>query len=76
MDPYTHEFKYEVNGSFIRGEVEFDTDNKATFKITEWSQPLPLETLQDFCDVMERIKGIYDNENDNVKKIIIKKKEE
>lgn len=75
MDNYTHEFKYEVNGVFIRGECEFDTDEKASFKVTEWSQPIPLTTMADFLKVMELIKDIYDKNDNTVKKIIIKKKE-
>lgn len=74
-DQYSHEFKYEVNGIFIRGECEFDTDEKASFKVKEWSEPIPLTAIQDFCDVMERVKGIYDNNDNNVKKIVIKQKE-
>jgi len=75
-DQYTHQFKYEVNGIFIRGECEFNTDEKASFKVTEWSQPIPLAAMADFIDVMEKVKAIYVNNNDIVKKIIIKEKEE
>ena len=73
VDPYSHIFKFELNGTFIRGEAEFNTDGKASFKMTEWSEPLPLETLHEFKELMEHIKRIYESSN-GVKKIIIREK--
>jgi len=73
VDPYTHTFKFELDGVFIRGEVEFNTDGKASFKMTEWSEPLPLDTLGEFKKLMTQIKNIY-TANGGVKKIIIKEK--
>lgn len=74
VDPYTHTFKFELNGTFIRGEAEFNTDGKASFKMDEWSEPLGLEVIGEFRKLMKQIKGIYES-NGGIKKIIIKKKE-
>ena len=76
MDQYTHEFKFEVNGSFVRGECEFDTDGEASFRFDELSQPLPLKTIKQFQDLMEMIKGIHDDSGEGaiIKKIIVKEK--
>lgn len=71
-DQYTHEFKFQVNGSFINGDCEFDTDDKASFKITEWSQPLPATLLDDFSDLFGKIKSIYDKNGEKITKILIK----
>jgi len=73
MDIYTHDFKFELDGVFIRGEAEFNTDGKASFRMTEWSEPLPLETIKEFRKLMEQVKGIY-TEDGGVKKILIKEK--
>ena len=72
-DPYTHEFKFELDGNFINGEVEFNTDGKVSFKINAWSEPLPIEILNQFSELMAMLKKIYENEGD-IKKISIKKK--
>ncbi len=37
MDPLTHKFNWEIkvgdNTQFLRGEIEFDTDNKVSYKL-------------------------------------------
>ena len=74
IDTYTHTFKFYLgDGSFIDGECEFNTDGKASFKIKTWSEPLPLETLQEFENVVEMIKDIYTS-NGGIKKIVFKEK--
>jgi hypothetical protein len=75
MDQYTHEFKFQLGdgGKFIEGEIEFDTDNKASFKITSWSEPIPAEFMQDFITVMEDARLLYEKYTD-IKLIKIKKK--
>ena len=63
LDPYTHTFKFEINDTFIRGECEFNTDGEASFKLDtpeSASQPLPLETIKHFTELMELIKHIHD----------------
>ena len=72
-DPYTHEFKFEVDNSFIYGEVEFNTDGKVSFKIENTSIPLPKEILNEFVKLMEMVQSIYKTEGE-VKKIVIKKR--
>ena len=74
VDLYTHEFKFDIEGNFITGEVEFDTDDKVSFKMLTWSQPLSLDIMGKFNELMTLMGKIY-NENGAIKKIIIKKKE-
>jgi len=77
MDQYTHTFKFEINGNFIRGEAEFNTDSKASFKMTEWSEPLDdfvLDYFKELSDLLKRIVNDGD-EGTQVKKIVIKEKE-
>ena len=76
-DPYTHIFKFEINGSHIRGEVEFNTDGKVSIKPEEWSQPIQREHLDYFSELLELIRDIVHTggENSRVKKIVIKEKE-
>lgn len=82
VDPYTHTFKFEINGSFIRGECEFNTDGEASFKLDtpkSASQPLPLETIKHFTELMELIKHIHDESKSKdkvteIKNITIEKK--
>lgn len=73
IDPFTHIFKYEPDGEFIRGEVEFNQDGITSFKVSEWSEPLKLETLQEFVDLMRNTHEIYETTR-GIKKIIIKEK--
>ena len=74
-DPYTHTFKFALgDGSFIEGDCEFNTDGKASFKMDSWSEPIPLETIDDFQELMWLVKNIFENSS-GVKKIVIKEKE-
>lgn len=81
-DIYTHIFEFEINDTFIRGEVEFNTDGEASFKLDipeSTSQPLPLETLKHFTELMDLIKHIHDegkskNKVAKISKITIIKK--
>ena len=74
-DPYTHTFKFVLgDDSYLEGDCEFNSDGKASFKIGVWSEPLPLETLQEFNKVVKLIKNVYES-NDGIKKIIFKLKE-
>jgi len=76
MDSYTHNFKFYIgkNGqNRIEGDCEFDSDMKMTFKVDDTSDPLPVETLASFKELMDLIKKIYDSSG-GVDRIIIKKK--
>lgn len=76
IDPYTHNFKFVLgDNSYIDGECEFNSDGKASFKMETWSQPLPLETIQEFEKVVSLIKSIYES-NGGIKKIVFKEKKE
>ena len=62
-EKYTHNFNFEVDsagGQYIKGEVEFDTDGKVSFKIKDSSSPLKSETLSLFNKYLEFMKSIYD----------------
>ncbi len=77
-EQYTHTFKFEIDGSFIRGEAEFNTDGKASYKIEPegLSQPLPdyvLRYFQEIMDIMVKIAHTTE-EGLSIKKIVIKEK--
>ncbi len=72
-EPFTHTFKYEPDGEFIRGEVEFNKDGITTFKMDEWSIPLTLDSLEDFVELMRKTHDIYESTR-GIQKIIIKEK--
>jgi len=75
-DIYTHNFKFYIgkNGeNRIEGDCEFDSDQKMTFSIQDTSDPLPVETLTSFNELMNLIKKIYDDSG-GVDRIIIKNK--
>ncbi len=74
-DQYTHNFKFEVNGAFARGECEFNTDGEASYKFEELSEPIPHAMMKWFAKHMELVKKIHDEGGEEIKKIIIKKKE-
>jgi len=76
VDAYTHTFKFSLgDDSFLEGDTEFNSDGKASFKMDTWSEPLPLETIDEFQELMWMIKNLYES-NSGVKKIIIKEKKE
>jgi len=71
IDQFTHTFKFEINkdgSDFIKGECEFDTDEKASYKIESTSEPLNHPTLGYFMELMALIRKIYE-ENGGVKNI-------
>ena len=59
---YTHEFKFQLGdgGQFIEGEIEFDTDNKISYKMDSFSEPIKAETLKKFDEVCELIRTVYE----------------
>ena len=62
MDIFTHDFKFEVGASadqFLSGEVEFNTDGKVSYNVTESSTPLKKETLEHFNSLMELLREIF-----------------
>ena len=75
IDPYTHKFDFTVNGQFIRGELELNTDKKMSLKVTEWSQPLMKDEMEYFLDIIEQARAIMElSEEGEITKILIKKK--
>lgn len=76
---FTHDFKFEVNGTFLRGECEFNSDGEASLRFvcpsqsTSVSIPLPLETLRHFNELMELIEHIHDEGNQKSKEVEIKR---
>ena len=61
IDGYTHRFKFSVGdgGHFIKGYVEFDTDEKVSYKVTSWSEPLQKDVLDNFSELTELIRKIF-----------------
>ena len=72
-DLYTHTYEFDFGGTFLKGEIEFDTDNKMTFNIKQSGDPMPSE-VYDYClQLLELIKKIYDSKNTlNLVKIKLK----
>lgn len=56
---YTHNFEFNVNGSFVRGEMTFDSNKKAVLKMNEWSEPFKTEFLARFDELTGLISKIY-----------------
>ena len=57
---HTFEIELSADGSwFLKGEVEFDTDGKASFKIDESSIPLSGEGMHHFIDLMDLIRRMF-----------------
>jgi hypothetical protein len=73
-DIYTHNFDFTVGSKFIRGEMEFDTDEKMSYKIKETSDPFSNEFLHFFQELMDYLFILY-NQQGEIKKITIKRKE-
>jgi len=73
-DIFTHTYEFDFGDSFIKGDVEFDTDNKMSFNIKQSAEPMPAETYQLCLDLLNIILKIYTSGN-TLKLIKIKKKE-
>lgn len=78
VDPYTHTFKFEIEDktgkrSFLKGEIEFNEDGKASFKLEDVSEPLDLEVLEYFRDTVESFRLLTEDYGP-IKKIIFKEK--
>ena len=73
-DIYTHVFDFTVGSKFIRGEVEFDTDGKMSYKIKEVSDPFSNDFLHMFQELMSFLFILYNQEGE-IKNIKIKRKE-
>lgn len=50
---YTHKFKFELANGWLEGDVEFNTDGKASFKVGNWNQPLPQGVLEYFNEIID-----------------------
>lgn len=74
MAAFTHDFKFDVNGSFIRGELYYDTLNNPILNVLEVSQPVPLATIKRFVTTIENARDVYVAEGKVADKIIVKKK--
>jgi len=62
-DQFTHNFNFEVDdagGQFIKGDVEFNTDGKVSFKIQNSATPLKRETLALFVEFLDYIYKIFE----------------
>lgn len=75
IDPYTHDFRFEIGGQFIRGEVEFDTDKKMSFSMKEWSTPLDADNLEKFNKFMDLLKIFFEGVGE-IKVIGVRQKED
>lgn len=73
MAASTHEFKFDVNGVFIRGELYYDTLNQPILTKVTISDPIPLATIKRMVTVLEGARDVYVSEAKALDKIIIKK---
>ena len=73
-DIYTHTFDFTVGQKFIRGEVEYDTDEAMSYKIKEVSDPFSNDFLKMFQSLMDYLFILYNQEGE-IKLIKIKRKE-
>lgn len=64
MDPFTHSFKWEIkvgdNLQFIRGDIEFNTDGKVSYKLTQTSPRLEKEVMDYFQRYTELMKEVFE----------------
>ena len=76
-DSFTHRFNFRVGDTFIRGECEFNTDQKASVWIKESSNPLPTSLLKSFYEHIESCKNIYEEHGGTTDKfeLVVKKLE-
>ena len=75
MDQYTHTFDFQIGdgGKFLTGEIEFNTDNKVSYKFKTFSEPISEDTLSQFTRLTELLKEIYHGSG-GIKMIRIKTK--
>ncbi len=72
VDFYTHKFTFEIDGVLIKGDVEFDTDQKASIHIKESSEPLCVDILKHFYEMMEWCHEVYEDHTGVSKKFKLK----
>lgn len=71
QDFYTHKFTFEVDSVLIKGDVEFDTDKEASIHIKESSEPLKVNILKHFYEMMEWCHTVYEEHTGESKKFKI-----
>jgi len=75
-DQYTHNFVFSTSdgGKFLKGECEFNTDNKLSFKFNSFSEPISEDTIGLFTEFMGLCHKIFNSE-EGIVKLSINKKE-
>ena len=58
-DFYTHKFVFKLDGNYIKGDIEFNTDDVASFHIKEISEPMNADILKSFYEYVVWCKGVY-----------------
>jgi hypothetical protein len=73
MDLYTHTFEFKIGdgGKFLTGDIEFDTDNKVSYRFKTFSEPINEDTLAYFTELGQLCKKIF-HESGGIKMIRIK----
>lgn len=66
-DPYTHKFEFSVGPAGgtgfarkLKGKIEFNSDEAASYKITDSSDPFLQENLRQFMKFIDLAKEIFD----------------
>jgi len=70
MDNFTHKFEivFSNGEKHIKGKIEFNTDNIASFKLTDNSQPLTEELMNIFLKWVADMRTLYKSQG-GIKKI-------
>ena len=60
---FTHNFEIVLGDGqkHIKGKIEFNTDNIASFKLLDYSQPLTEETMNTFLKWVADMRILYKN---------------
>jgi len=70
MDGFTHNFELVFNEgqTHLKGKIEFNTDNKASFKLIDNSQPMTEEIMNVFLKWVADMRILYKDQK-GIKKI-------
>lgn len=76
QDNFTHKFSLDFGeGNYIKGQIEFDTDHKTSFKIIKMPEYCSEELMGIFMKWVADVKTLYRKHGD-IKEIKLIKKEE
>jgi len=74
QDMFTHDFKFDMANTTLKGEVEFNTDQEVSMEIKQAGIPLKTDTMQVVLDIFELLKELIEN-GETINLIKIEKKD-